>query len=101
MKTLRNIYSHLIYCNVWAQNINTVRRLIILQKRAFQVMNFKAQLFHSNPHLSLNNNLKLGDKITSENIPFVSKSINRPSLLYFMIGLHFQETYIGMKLAGL
>ena len=23
------------------------------------------------------------------------------SLLYFMIGLHFQETYIGMKLAGL
>ena len=23
------------------------------------------------------------------------------SLLYFMTGLHFQETYIGMKLAGL
>ena len=40
VKTLRNIYfaifdSHLSYsCIVWDQNINTVRRLIILQKRA-------------------------------------------------------------------
>ena len=39
-KTLRNIYfaifdSHLSYsCIVWAQNINTVRRLIVLQKKA-------------------------------------------------------------------
>ena len=40
IKTLRNIYfaifdSHLSYsCIVWAQNINTVRRLIILQTKA-------------------------------------------------------------------
>ena len=40
MKTLRNIYfaifdSHLSYsCIDWAQNITTVMRLIILQKRA-------------------------------------------------------------------
>ena len=40
MKTLRNIYfpifdSHLsFYCIVWAQNINKVRRLPILQKKA-------------------------------------------------------------------
>ena len=39
-ETLRNIYfaifdSHLSYsCIVWAQNINTVRRLIVLQKKA-------------------------------------------------------------------
>ena len=39
-KTLRNIYfaifdSHLSYsCIVWTQNINTVRRLTILQKKA-------------------------------------------------------------------
>ena len=55
MKTLRNIYfaifySHLSYsCIVWAQNINTVRRFIILQNRALQIMNFKDQLFHSSP----------------------------------------------------
>ena len=40
MKTLRNIYfpifdSHLsFYCIAWAQNINKVRRLPILQKKA-------------------------------------------------------------------
>ena len=82
-KTLRNIYfaifdSHLSYsCIVWAQNINTVRRLIVLQKKALRIMNFKDQLFHSSPLFSSNNILKFGDKITLENILFVSKSINR------------------------
>ena len=70
MKTLRNIYfaifdSHLGYsCIVWAQNINTARRLIILQKRALQIMNFKDQLFDSSPLFSSSNILKPGDKIT-------------------------------------
>ena len=47
MKTLRDIYftmfdSHLTYsCIVWAHSINTVNRLIILQKKALQIMNFK------------------------------------------------------------
>ena len=50
----------------------------------------------------LDNILKFGDKITLENILFVSKSVNRQfCLLYFMIGLYFQEIYTGMKLAGL
>ena len=40
-------------------------------------MNFKEQLFHSSPLFSENNILKFGDKITLENILFVSKSINR------------------------
>ena len=104
MKTLGNIYfalldSHLSYsCIVWAQIINTVRRLIILQKRALRIMNFKDQLFHSRPLFSSNNILKLGDKITSENIIFVSKSINRqvPSIFYdwftFSGNLHRYET---------
>ena len=61
MKTLRNICyaifdSHLTYsCIVWAQNINTVNRLIILQKKALRIMNFKDQLFHSSPLFSENN----------------------------------------------
>ena len=80
-KTLRNIYfaifdSHLSYsCIVWAQNINAVRRLIIFQKKALRIMNFKDQLFHSIPLFSSNKILKIGDKITLENILFVSKSI--------------------------
>ena len=80
---LRNIYfaifdSHLNYsCIVWAQNINTVRRLIVLQKKALRIMNFKDQLFHSSPLFSSSNILKFGDKITLENIRFISRSINR------------------------
>ena len=104
MKTLRNIYfaifdSHLSYsCIVWAQNINTVRRLIILQKRTLRIMNFKNQLFHSSPLFSSNNILKLSDKITLENILFVSKSINRqvPSIFCdwftFSGNIHRYET---------
>ena len=104
IKTLRNIYfaifdSHLSYsCIVWAQNINTVRRLIILQKKALRIMNFKDQLFHSSPLFSSNNILKFGDKITLENILFVNKSINRqvPSIFYdwfkFSGNLHRYET---------
>ena len=103
-KTLRNIYfatfdSHLSYsCIVWAQNINTVRRLIILQKKALRVMNSKDQLFNSNLLFSSKNILKFGDKITLENILFVSKSINRqvPSIFNdwftFSGNLHRYET---------
>ena len=82
-KTLRNIYFaisdfHLSYSwIVWAQNINRVRRLIILQNKALRVINFRDQLFHSSPLFSSNNILKFGDKITLENILFVSKSIIR------------------------
>ena len=90
MKTLRNTYfaifdSHLSHsCIVWAQNINTVRRLTILRKKALRIMNFKDQLFRSSPLFSSNNILKCGDKISLKNILFVCKSINRqvPSLFY-------------------
>ena len=83
MKTLRIIYfaifdSHLSYsCIVWAQNINTVRRFTILQKNGIGIMNFKYQLSYSLPLFSSNNILKFDEKITIENMLFVSKTINR------------------------
>ena len=61
-------------------------------------MNFKDQLFHSSPLFSSNNILKFGDKITLENILFISKSINRqvPSIFNdwftFSGNLHGYET---------
>ena len=69
---------------VWAENINAVNRLIILQKKPLRIMNLKDQLFHSSPLFSENNILKFIDKITLENIFFVYKSINRqvPPILY-------------------
>ena len=103
MKTLRNMYfaifdPHLTYsCIVWVQNINTVNRLIILQKKALRIMNFK-ELFHSSPLFSENNILKFSDKITLKNILFVNKSINRqvPPIFYdwftFSGDLHRYET---------
>ena len=74
MKTFRNIYfaifdSHLSYSYIaWAHNIDTVSRLIILLKKAVQIMNFKDQLFHLNPLFSTNNIFKFGDEILLENI---------------------------------
>ena len=90
LKTLRNVYyaifdSHLTYsCIVWTQKINTVNRLIIIQKKALRIINFKDQLFHSTPLFSENNILKFIDKITLENILFFNKSINRqvPPIFY-------------------
>ena len=61
-------------------------------------MNFKDQLFHSSPLFSENNILKFIDKITSENILFANKSINRqvPPIFYdwftFSGDLHGYET---------
>ena len=89
-KKLRNIYfaifdSHLSrLCIFWAQNINTVNRLITLQKKVLRITNFKDQLFYSSPIFSSNNILKFGDNITLEYILFNSKSINRqlPSTFY-------------------
>ena len=72
--------------------------MIILQKKAFRIVKFKEQLFHSNPLLSSTNILKFGDKITLENVIFVSKSINREVLSIFndwftLSGnLHWHET---------
>ena len=87
---LRNIYcaifdSRLTYsCIGWAQNIHTVNKLIILQKKALRLMNFKNQFFHSSPLFSENNILKFIDKITLENILFVNKAVNRqvPPIFY-------------------
>ena len=109
MKTLRNIYyaifdSHLTYsCIFWTQKINTVNRLIILQKKALRIMKFKDQLFHSIPLFSENNILKFIDKITLENILFFNKSINTqvPPIFYDWFTFSGDLYMIGTKLAGL
>ena len=61
-------------------------------------MNLKDQLFYSSPLFSSNNILKFGNKITLENILFISKSISRqvPSIFNdwftFSRNLHRYET---------
>ena len=90
MKTLKNIcfviFDSCLTCSgiVLAQNINTVNRSFILQKKALRTMNFKGQLFHTRSLFFKNNILKFGGKITSENIFFINKSTNRqlPPIFY-------------------
>ena len=71
MKILTNMYfavsdSHLSYSVLFGLKIITQKRLIILQMRALQIVNFKDQLFHSSPHFSSNKILKFGIENKSE-----------------------------------
>ena len=74
--------------------------MIILQRKALRIINFKEQLFHSSPLFSSNNVLKFGEKITLGKIIFVSKSINTQVCSIFNDWFTFSGNYIGMKLAG-
>ena len=76
--TLRTIYfaifdSHINYVH---QNLHSLSRIIILQKKALRIMNFQSRDSHSSPLFRSNHILKLEDKILIENILFISKSFN-------------------------
>ena len=79
---LRTIYfaifdSHINYANlIWGQNLHSLSRIIILQKKALRIMNFQSRDSHSSPLFRSNNILKLGDKILTENILYINKSFN-------------------------
>ena len=76
--TLRTIYfaifdSHINYVH---QNLHSLSRIIILQKKALRIMNFQSRDSHSSPLFRSNHILKLEDKILIENILFISKLFN-------------------------
>ena len=79
-KTLKAIYhaifeSHL-HCSssVWAQNLDSTKRLFILQKKALRFMFFLRREAHTNPLFKDFNVLKFLDKIALENSTFLHKS---------------------------
>ena len=63
--TLRTIYfaifdSHINYANlIWGQNLHSLSRIIILQKKALRIMNFQSRDSHSSPLFRSNHILKL------------------------------------------
>ena len=85
LKILRSIYfaifdSYLLYCClVWAQNSSTIQQIVILQKKAFRIINFQPRNSHTSPLFKQSSILKFQDKICLENILFVSKSLNNLS----------------------
>ena len=63
------------YANlIRVQNLNTVSRIVILQKTALRIMNFQSRDSHSSPLFKSDHILKL---ILIKNILFVNKSLNK------------------------
>ena len=79
---LRTVYfaisdSHINYAKLtWGQNLHTLSRIIVLQKKAWRIMNFQSRDSHSSPLFKSNDILKLENKILIENILFINKSLN-------------------------
>ena len=76
-KTFKSTYhaifeSHLFYsCLVWAQNINSIKTLYILQKKSLQLMYFLNPNAHTTTLYKDSNTLKFPDKIALENCIFI------------------------------
>ena len=69
--------SYVYYCSfVLAQNCRTIERILILQKKAFRIINFQPTNSHTSPLFKQSSILKFQDKICLENILFLSKSLN-------------------------
>ena len=70
---LRIIYfaifdTHITYANlIWNENLNGVRRFVILQKKALRIMNFQSGDFYLSLLFKSNHILKLEDKVLIEN----------------------------------
>ena len=79
---LKSIYyalfeSHINYaCIIWGQNISTINRLYILQKKALRIVNFKERNAHSSPLFQYSKIIEIADKVKIENCLFISKYIN-------------------------
>ena len=78
---LKSIYyalfeSHINYaCIIWGQNISTLNRLYILQKKALKIINFKERNAHCSPLFHYSKIIKIADKIKTENCLFLYKQI--------------------------
>ena len=69
--------SHINYaCIIWGQNISTINRLYILQKKAFRIINFKEHNAHSCPLFHYSRMIKIADKVKIENCLFINKYSN-------------------------
>ena len=79
---LKSIYyalfePHINYaCIIWGENISTINRLYILQKKALRIINFKEHNAHSFPLFHHSKIIKIADKIKIENCFFINKYTN-------------------------
>ena len=72
-KTFKSVYQeifkpHLRYSSlVWAQNLNSIKRLFALPKKLLRIIYFQSSYAHASPLFGESNILKLPDRIALEN----------------------------------
>ena len=72
---------------IWGQNVCTINRLFIIQKKALRLIHFKER----NPHTA--KIVKLPDKIKIENCRFISKYVNNKLPTIFNSWFIFSSTF--------
>ena len=86
MKTLKSICyaileSHLSYAScVWVQNLSSVKKLHILQKKSFRLMFIQNRNAHAGPLFKKTNILKFRDKVALENCVLINNSLDKTLL---------------------
>ena len=79
---LKSIYyalfeSHIHYaCNIWGQNVCTINRLFILQKKALRLIHFKESNASTVPLFFKSKVVRFPDKIKIENCLFISTYVD-------------------------
>ena len=53
--------SYVSCCLVWAQNCSTIKRIVVLQKKAARIINFQARNSHTSPLFKQSAILKFQD----------------------------------------
>ena len=101
---LKSIYhalfeSHIHYaCIIWRQNVCTINRLFILQKKALRLIHFKERNAHFAPLFFKSKIVKLPNKIKTEHC-LSSASMSTTNYLPSLIaGLYFPPLVITMNL---
>ena len=74
-------------CIIWGQNISTINRVYILQKKALRIINFKERNDQSSPLFHHSKIIKIADKVKIESCLFINKHTNNklPSILIFIV----------------
>ena len=86
MKTLKSICyaileSHLSYAScVWVQNLSSVKKLHILQKKSFRLMFVQNRNAHAGPLFKKTNILKFRDKVALEKCILINNSLDKTLL---------------------
>ena len=100
---LKSIYyalfeSHANYaCIIWTQNIGTINRLYILQKKALIIISFKECYAHSSPLFHYSKIIKIADKVKTDSCLCMNKYTNNklPSIFtnWFTLSHSYQTLF--------